>query len=644
MNLEYKRGETIIASVQGDFLSQLTKNNIYFYRGSVQTSFDYSVGRIGEIYYIYIQTEKNPDDYSIEIKNIKYIQGGKVKQDTISKDFKINSEPATISINPGFIITDSNFYFDVKSLSESNLNVNLQQQVLSGNNQGSLIFTTMISYENIDFFELYPNSQRRINVLIDNLYETTIRNIRISSGNVVYNIPSYIIIKGQPPSSSTPQTTIPSTQTPSSSTPQTTIPSTQTPSIQDPPYNYNSPTQQTTTPSTQPSSTQVNPNIDCLNDEYCSGNEICVNNLCIIPPSSIECYYDKDCMAKNEICENYRCVTQSSQDQPECLTSFNCNTGEICQNRKCVPDINYGITCTNDYDCFGSKVCRNNLCIDVPSSTSSPEIPSTQTPSSTTVINGCTGNSDCKGERVCLNNECVYADLQQSTQTPTQTPPSLISSGCLNDNDCKGERICSNRDCVYPEQVLDQEKGCNSDDDCKSNRVCLNKQCVYSFYAETHIDCIWDDNCAGNERCIDGKCVLNNSHQNVDIKNNSNQIIVGEEYSESRDYDIIIGDDGEPFAKKNGEVFKESVSLKTCNELEGEVCQDNKICEGESIRALDNYCCVGSCVKESQVGNNKTLGYVLIGIILFFLLLFLNKYHKTKRKKFSMSELGKNRR
>ena len=79
MESNFDSGETIIASVSGNFLDSISRENINFYRGHVRVAFDYGVARIGETYYLYVQTEdKTPRNYTISIEGVRYIQGNKV--------------------------------------------------------------------------------------------------------------------------------------------------------------------------------------------------------------------------------------------------------------------------------------------------------------------------------------------------------------------------------------------------------------------------------------------------------------------------------------------------------------------------------------------------------------------------------------
>lgn len=76
---------------------------------------------------------------------------------------------------------------------------------------------------------------------------------------------------------------------------------------------------------------------------------------------------------------------------------------------------------------------------------------------------------------------------------------------------------------------------------------------------------------------------------------------------------------------------------KSCAFLGGEICDG--VCEGESLFAIDGYCCFGVCVPFSEIeetdDEDSFAWGVLIGLLIFFILGILGyfvykKYHSTK--------------
>lgn len=181
MPSDIPQGETIIASVSGNFIDPITKSDISFYRGHLRTSFDYDIAKIGDNYSIYIQTtNKVKNNYSINISGVNYRIGSQVSNKQVSKTFEIINETADFSVNPGFIITNGNFSIKIQ---------NLQPVPITIKVQGTDVEQS-INLSSGQIKNLYIN--------LEDISETTIRTITLSTENTEYNIPCYVIIEGNP--------------------------------------------------------------------------------------------------------------------------------------------------------------------------------------------------------------------------------------------------------------------------------------------------------------------------------------------------------------------------------------------------------------------------------------------------------------
>lgn len=414
MNSEFKSGETIIASISGNFLDSISKNNIYFYRGHVRTSFDYDLAKIGGSYYFYVQTEdKSPNDYSVAIEGVRYIEGSKVYSDDITKDFTVLSEVADFSIEPAFVITDGNFSLHLRNLKGSNVD---------------------ISITNLQDIELNPWQTKRVEIISEDITETTIRVLDISSTNLAYEFMAYIIKSSK-------------TKEPGES-------------------------------SEEPEETQGS----------------------------------------------------------ECITNWNC---------------------------VGDQTCENGFCIG--------------------------------GE-----------EIPEQEQNESEEPQNESAKG----------------------------SECMINWNCKSNETCENGFCIGGEIYSEELECTPKEGCRKNETCVENICVL------------KEEIIIEEEIIEeveSEGYEIVADNDGNAIVIIDGEVIKEPATLKTCAEIYGSVCSSSQICDGDSVYAKDNYCCIGSCAKEEPSKNTKIIGWVLIGAIGLLLLAFLSKYRKSKKRKINFEKIARGR-
>src|SRR4030042_1425735 len=79
MKDNYAQGETIIARISGNFVTSVTRDNIFFYRGHVRIAMEYDITKIGEDYYLYaILSGKSPADYSVSVEDVKYMKGREI--------------------------------------------------------------------------------------------------------------------------------------------------------------------------------------------------------------------------------------------------------------------------------------------------------------------------------------------------------------------------------------------------------------------------------------------------------------------------------------------------------------------------------------------------------------------------------------
>ncbi len=475
MESEYNSGETIIASVSGNFLSSISRNNVYFYRGHTRVSFDYDITKMGNLYYFYVQTEgKSPDDYSVVIKGAQYIENNKVYSEDIPKDFKIDEETADFAVNPGFIITDGDFYIQLRNLKNSPLFVDVSE--LSNPVQ------------------LNSFQTKKVDIVLK-VTETSIKTINIHSNNNDYDFLAYVI-------------------------------KSKSKDVENPEENESS-----ENPEEEPEGSE------CITTLNCIGDEICENGYCI--SSSPE-------------------ESEENETQKNCIFNFQCEDNETCKSGFCVPKESEneseekGSECLVNWNCIGDEICENGYCIS-----SSPE----ESEENETEEYECLRNWNCPGDQICLKGECVDY---------------LKEGECNNKYDCRKNETCLDYVCVPKETIIEEE------------------------YQEETID-------------------------------------------EAEDYDIILEEDGELVVVKNGEVTKEPASLKTCSELTGNICSSSQICNGTSVYAKDNVCCIGNCQKEAPKKNTKLLGWAIIGVLIILFLIFLLKYGKSKHRKIDFDKIAKGR-
>ncbi len=174
MKTNFSQGETLMAKVSGYFLEPILKENLFFYRGHVRMPMEYDVTKINEEFYIYaLLPEKNPNNYSIAIKNIRYMKGSKISEEELTKNFSINENTADFSINPGFVSTKTNYFIEVQNLQENKITIQTNNESVN----------------------LKSGEIKKINFEIGDIEQPTLKLVELSTANLKYEIPVYIFIE-----------------------------------------------------------------------------------------------------------------------------------------------------------------------------------------------------------------------------------------------------------------------------------------------------------------------------------------------------------------------------------------------------------------------------------------------------------------
>ncbi|MBM3233531.1 hypothetical protein FJZ19_00380 [Candidatus Pacearchaeota archaeon] len=115
----YKPGETMIFSMEANFLSPVTQENIYFYSNNVQIPLVSDITQINDKYYIYALLPALERNYTFTAKNLHYFENGFEKTGSIEKNFSVSGNITDFSVKPGFIVAKNNFSMSVESKSQS---------------------------------------------------------------------------------------------------------------------------------------------------------------------------------------------------------------------------------------------------------------------------------------------------------------------------------------------------------------------------------------------------------------------------------------------------------------------------------------------------------------------------------------------
>ena len=180
MNSEFDSGETLIALASGNFLDKITRENIFFYQDHVRIPLFYDVKEIDGDFYIYaLLTNKGAGNYSLIIKNIRYMNGTEISEEEIVKNFLITEEIAYFYVNPGCLIASDNFFLEVQNLQSTKITISIKtSEILESNSS----------------IELKSGELKKINFEL-NTEESAFGKIELASEDTSYSVPVFIYIQ-----------------------------------------------------------------------------------------------------------------------------------------------------------------------------------------------------------------------------------------------------------------------------------------------------------------------------------------------------------------------------------------------------------------------------------------------------------------
>lgn len=174
MKENIKPGETLQAEIEGNFLSPLTQDDVYFYSDRLQIPLIFDIARIQDKYYIYALLPVAEKNYTLLIKQAHFFENGLEQTQDIQKSFSVEGNITDFSVTPGFIIASENFSITVESKNKA---LNIEAKFLTKS-------------QNI---QVPAGQKRKIYFSIDKIENFTLTNIEISALSTKYNVPSAII-------------------------------------------------------------------------------------------------------------------------------------------------------------------------------------------------------------------------------------------------------------------------------------------------------------------------------------------------------------------------------------------------------------------------------------------------------------------
>ncbi|MCK5614958.1 hypothetical protein KAR91_74535, partial [Candidatus Pacearchaeota archaeon] len=168
---ELKTGETFLAKFSGNFIDPVLRDNVAFYRvtGGKHTLIpaDYDVVKIDEEYYVWAILPEAEDNYTIEIKDVRYKVGTSESTDDIITPFNVVGELASFQISPGVVYTNGNFEISMQNMLNEKISVEIVTSTVSGDSAKFWFFEPIIEVEDKVTLELRSGEGKSVNFRVD---------------------------------------------------------------------------------------------------------------------------------------------------------------------------------------------------------------------------------------------------------------------------------------------------------------------------------------------------------------------------------------------------------------------------------------------------------------------------------------------
>ncbi len=182
MNSAFAQGETFLAKYSGNFVDQITNDNVHFYRNGA-TSYEVpmtpsGVVKINNDFYVYALLVNTSGNYSIKIQGVRYYKATQIVSDNIVSNFTISNETAAFSITPGAISTGADFSVNLQNQLDKKITININKDSSLMSSPSSIDLNTGVS------------STIQFTILASAVSGLT--TITFSSGNASYSMPVYL--------------------------------------------------------------------------------------------------------------------------------------------------------------------------------------------------------------------------------------------------------------------------------------------------------------------------------------------------------------------------------------------------------------------------------------------------------------------
>ena len=177
----YLQGETLLGTIEGNFLTPLTQENFYFYSDRSQIPLIFDVVKIQDKYYFYALLPVEERNYTLLIKDANYFENGRENKGDLEKNFSVLGNVTDFSVSPGFLVIKNESTLTVKSLN-------------------SVLSVSAKLLNSSQTLNVPAGQEKKLLFSASGIKNFTLAEIEISALNTKYLIPVAIISQSNPTS------------------------------------------------------------------------------------------------------------------------------------------------------------------------------------------------------------------------------------------------------------------------------------------------------------------------------------------------------------------------------------------------------------------------------------------------------------
>jgi hypothetical protein len=175
MKEEFQGGELLLAKVSGNFIDQITEENVAFYRdGHVRVGIISQVDKINDEFYISASLPETSKNYSLKIEDVRYMKGSQTVEEDIIRNFTITNQSVAFSATPGAFVTEEDFSITVQNLLDKKITL------------------TATLLEGTQSHELKSGDIKTLDFEADLISNDILEFLTLSSEGTIYSIPVFI--------------------------------------------------------------------------------------------------------------------------------------------------------------------------------------------------------------------------------------------------------------------------------------------------------------------------------------------------------------------------------------------------------------------------------------------------------------------